>query len=251
MDSYTEQNKIAWEYDAYQFWVKHSGTPAERAKQALEDPKAMLRKYSKYLEDVNGLKIANICGSCGKKAIPLALLGASVTIFDLSRDNMRYALETAEAAGTNIKFIVGDVMEIDLSIYSQYFDRVFMEGGILHYFFDLDRFMSIMYGLLKDGGQMICSDFHPFNKVLDVLEVGNPIQSYFSTDIFDGEMAHAGFYDDKIRKDFPKCKIRRYTLSEIMNAVIDAGFIIRKFDEHPAWTDTNFPGEFTILAKKE
>ena len=35
-----------------------------------------------------GLKIANICGSCGKKAIPLALLGADVTVFDISEENM-------------------------------------------------------------------------------------------------------------------------------------------------------------------
>ena len=36
-------------------------------------------------------------GRCGKKAIPLAVLGAEVTVFDISEDNRRYALEVAEA----------------------------------------------------------------------------------------------------------------------------------------------------------
>ena len=32
MRTYSEQNKRAWEYSAYDFWVKTSGSPAERAK---------------------------------------------------------------------------------------------------------------------------------------------------------------------------------------------------------------------------
>jgi 2-polyprenyl-3-methyl-5-hydroxy-6-metoxy-1,4-benzoquinol methylase len=103
MDKRTEQNKTAWEYNAYDFWVSQSGTPAERAKKDLENPRAMLKNYSKYFDDVRGVKIANICGSCGKKAVPLSILGASVTVFDISRENMRYACETAHAAGTHIE----------------------------------------------------------------------------------------------------------------------------------------------------
>ena len=74
----------------------------------------MLRKYVNYFDSYEGIKIANICGSCGKKAIPLALLGAEVTVFDISEDNKRYALEVAEAAGVSIHFEVGDVLEIDI-----------------------------------------------------------------------------------------------------------------------------------------
>lgn len=38
MIDYSVQNKKAWEYNAYAFWVKQSGTPAGRAKRALADP---------------------------------------------------------------------------------------------------------------------------------------------------------------------------------------------------------------------
>lgn len=54
----------------------------------------------------------------------------------------------------------------------------------------------------------------------------------------------------EIRAGFPKCRLRRYTLSEIINAVPEAGLLIRRFDEHPAWTDSRLPGEFTLLADK-
>ena len=41
MKDYSEQNKKAWEYNAYEFWVKTAGTPAERAKQDVENPVKM------------------------------------------------------------------------------------------------------------------------------------------------------------------------------------------------------------------
>ena len=128
------------------------------------------------------------------------------------------------------------------------FDVVFMEGGILHYFHDISRFMHIMHQLLKPGGKMICSDFHPFTKVLDTLDLQQPVMNYFSDEVFEGEMAHARFYEKETRRQFPKCSYRKYTLSDIMNSVIQNDFIIRRFDEHPSWTNPDLPGEFTLIA---
>ena len=98
----------------------------------------------------------------------------------------RYALEVAEAANVNIHFEVCDILEINIEKYGNSFDVVFMEGGVLHYFHDIDEFMHIMYSLLKSGGKMICSDFHPFTKISDVLDLEQQAVSYFSTDIFEG-----------------------------------------------------------------
>lgn len=251
MVDYSIQNKKAWEYNAYDFWVKQSGTPTERAKRDLEDPIGMLKRYADYFDTYSGIKVANICGSCGKKAVPLALLGAEVTVFDISEDNKRYALEVAAAAKVDLQFEVCDILEIDRDKYGNYFDVVFMEGGVLHYFHDLNEFMSIMFALLKDEGKMICSDFHPFTKIADILNLEQTTVDYFSTEVFEGEMAHARFYEEEIRKQMPKCSYRKYTISEIINAVIDSGFTLKKFDEHPAWTNEKLPGEFTVTAKKE
>ena len=251
MRDYSEQNKKAWEYNAYEFWVRNSGTPAERAKQDVENPVKMLRRYAGYFGRYEGVKIANICGSCGKKAVPLALLGAEVTVFDISEDNKRYAMETAEAAQVQLRYEVCDILEIDRKKYGGYFDVVFMEGGILHYFHDIDEFMGIMCSLLKPGGKMICSDFHPFTKIMDSLKIGVPAMGYFCSDVYEGEMAHARFFPEEIRRQMPKCSYRKYTVSEIINAIIRNGFILKQFDEHPAWEDDKLPGEFTAVAVRE
>ena len=248
MKEYSKQHKKAWEYDAYAFWVRQAGTPNERAAKDAENPVKMLKQHAAYFDRFEGVRVANICGSCGKKAIPLALLGAEVTVFDISEDNKRYAMETAEAANVKIGFEVCDILDIDLSKYGGTFDVVFMEGGILHYFHDIDEFMRMMYSLLKPGGKMICSDFHPFTKIMDTLEMERPTMRYFSTEIYEGEMAHARFYDEETRKQIPKCSYRRYTVSEILNAIIRNGFCLKQFDEHPSWENDKLPGEFTAVA---
>ena len=38
MNDAGKQHKRAWEYDAYNFWVKHNGTPEVRAKEDVENP---------------------------------------------------------------------------------------------------------------------------------------------------------------------------------------------------------------------
>lgn len=135
--------------------------------------------------------------------------------------------------------------------YAGFFDVVFMEGGILHYFHNIDDFMKIMYTLLKSGGKMICSDFHPFTKIIAAQGVELKSKDYFSTENIEGEMAHARFYDEEIRKQIPLCSYRKYTVSEIINSVIDNRFVLKRFDEHPAWDNPKIPGEFTVIAYKE
>lgn len=54
----------------------------------------------------------NLMGSHGSKAVALALLGATVTVADVSPGNQRYAQELAAAAGVGITYIIADVLHI-------------------------------------------------------------------------------------------------------------------------------------------
>ena len=246
MEDYCRKNQQAWEYGTYDYWCAEAGSPIVRGAKLRQDPRRALKRYAAYLDNVDGLRIANICGSCGKKAVPLALLGAEVTVFDISRENRRYAMELAQAAGTQIHYQVCDIHEIDITKYEKFFDIVFFEGGVLHYFHDLNTFFQILYAITATGGKLVCSDFHPFNKTSDALRFGHPAMSYFDEDPYDGPMPLSR--DDKAA---PVCSYRKYTLSSIINAMIQSGFALQRFDEHPAWTDSTLPGEFTVIAIKE
>lgn len=248
---FEKENYDAWNHNVYDFWVKKSGHPRERAEKAIKNPKGDLKKFAVYFQDVKGKKVANICGSCGKKAIPLALMGAQVTIFDISKDSKRYALETASYAGVSVNYVLMDVLKLLDTPYVGHFDIVFMEGGILHYFPDLKQFMNIMYQLLKPNGILLCSDFHPIRKVLDINWLGNQSVGYFNEDIQEVEMPHAKFYDEPMRSAFPKCFVTLHKLSDIVNTIVGEGFTLLALDEFPAWTNENYPGEFMIKSIKK
>lgn len=115
-------NKKAWEYRAYEYSIKNEGLPAECAKIIMKNPMARLKQHGKYFCNINGLKIANPCGSNGRRAVALALLGADVTVFDISEENKRYALELAHYSHIKMDYIVGDFYDVDMIVYENYFD---------------------------------------------------------------------------------------------------------------------------------
>jgi len=121
----------------------------------LNDPKGHLRYHAKYFDVVEGKHIASVCGSDGRRAVALAVLKAETTVFDISEPQKKYALELAKAANVKIGYEVGDFCETDLSAYGEYFDCAYAEGGILHYFHDLDKFFSVLHRILKPKGKFI------------------------------------------------------------------------------------------------
>lgn len=248
MNEQSATNKAAWEYRAYEFWINRDGHPKEKAKEIRKNPRACLKKHQAFLENVENKKIANLCGSNGRKAVPLALLGAEVTVFDLSKENERYAKELAYYANTSINYMVGDVYDINLQTYGETFDILYLEGGVLHYFYNLDKLLSLLFSLLKKGGTMILSDYHPLLKCLNEDFSAKP--AYFDTEIHTGDIAYKHFFPEEEQVGFPDVSLRFYTLSEILNAVITARFTIDRFEEHRGWKKENIPWEFTLIARK-
>jgi len=74
--------------------------------------------------------------------------------------------------------------------------------------------------------------------------------NYFDSDFHNAEVAFKDFFPPEEQTLFPDCIYRFYTLSEIINAVINAGFTLKEFLEHPNWENNKLPGEFTIFAMK-
>jgi SAM-dependent methyltransferase len=249
-------NKKAWSYKADEFWVKELGTPGTVAADMAEQPEKYLRRHLRYLGEVKGQKIANLLGSCGKKAVPLALLGADVTVVDISEQNRSYALELAREAGVSINYIVSDFLELDAAGLRGYFDTVYLEGGILHYFSDLDEFSRKLHDLLKPGGKLILNDFHPIRKIFKVKDIFVDREDaleltgdYFDDGLHLDAVAHEKYFPENERAAFPKCRLRYWTMGEIITSLAACGFVIRQLDEGPRFdSHKNIPGEFTLVA---
>lgn len=250
----TATNRKAWNTKAYDAWLNHFGTPDERAKKLRQDPRYPLRRWLKYIGEAKGKRIMNLLGSTGGKAIPLALLGADVTIVDFSEDNRRYALEVSKAADVQLEYILADVLNIPIDKGIRDFDIVLMEFGILHYFTDLHLIFAIVADMLKTNGRFILTDFHPFaSKVID--DSGNritlkPEANYFNSSLIEDNIAYTQFLPEDDRNDLPKVLLRKWTLGEILTTLAGEGMYLRILEEEPHPQHKNFPAFYTIVADK-
>ncbi|MDE6710682.1 MAG: class I SAM-dependent methyltransferase, partial [Oscillospiraceae bacterium] len=202
--------KNAEDYNAYDYFVYKNGKPADRGKKITADPAAMLEDFAGYFEDYKGLKIAAISDTDGSYAIPMACMGAEVTVFGIFEEGKKYALKTAEAAGVNINYEICDVLDMDKRFFDS-FDAVVIKRGTIHYFYDIETFFNIIRRALKTGGKLYCIDFHPFYKE-DVCLVS---KHRFSN----------------IQRLLPEASEKRFALTDILQAVSLCGLKITSFDE--------------------
>ncbi|MDF2821542.1 MAG: hypothetical protein K0R15_1983 [Clostridiales bacterium] len=107
-----DSNEKAWNNLTYEAWVNKFGSPEEAAVKLRNNPEKFLSIINEKIPQIKGSKIANLMGSNGTKSVALALLGADATVIDFSEGNKRYALELAESAGVNIRYLMENVIAL-------------------------------------------------------------------------------------------------------------------------------------------
>lgn len=101
---------------------------------------------------------------------------------------------------------------------------------------------------MQPGGQLILSDFHPVGRWIDADLKYTP--RYFDQALQAGDLAYKTHFTNEEQVDFPDVSVRYFTLSEILNGILQTHFILDRFDEHRGWNGENIPSEFTLLATK-
>ena len=246
-----KQNKTAWEAEAYETWVEAYGPPDEVARQLAADPEHKLKRLLPFLGDIRDRDIANPLGSHGRVAVSMALLGARVTVFDISESNQRYALELARAAEVSINYVVGPFQEVSENLYRGRFDLAVMELGIVHWFLDLDLFVRKLAVLLRDSGRMILNEFHPLvKKAVSITDGKAQITGdYFADEINETPVPYTVLQGNP-NPDLPHSLVRHWTIGEIVTAFAQGGFRIDRLVETPSKEFPRLPAMFTLVASK-
>ncbi len=250
---HSKANQRAWSHKAYEATLRLGGTPEEAAEKLRENPEYTLRDYLEFLGDVKGKKVANLLGSSGKKAVALSLLGAQVTVVDMTEENRRYALETAHAAGVSLDYIISDVLEWPTGSFMGHFDLVLMELGILHYFVDLNPLAKVIYDILMPGGKLVLHEYHPINKKGAPKQNGEHLVlegDYFSTEIVERPAPRSMAFSQQEVDSFPLSRYRYWQMGEIVSAFSQQRLMVETLVEHPHSEFTTIPGMFTLVAKK-
>jgi len=238
-------NQIAWSSDSYAAWVNLYGTPTEAANTLRDNPTHKVRRLIDHLPTIENLKIANPLGSHGRIATALALLGADVTVFDISESNAQYGLELSESAGVNVDYVIGD-FQLTAKTRKDQFDVVVMDYGVVHYFLNLAQFVAAVRSLVPIDGMVVLNEFHPL--VRKSISVASGSIS-LSGDYFLSKPEQAPVpFEEFVNEDIPACLIRRWNLGEIITAFAAGGFRIQQLVEHPLPELVQIPGSFTLIA---
>jgi len=116
-----------------------------------------MRRAFELMGDVTGKRILDVGCGTGAHAATLAVMGAEVWGFDLSRVAIEKARLIADANGVGHRchFEVGNAAEMPYE--AEYFDIVFC-GQVLHHIWKYPNVDGELYRVLKPGGRLVFAE---------------------------------------------------------------------------------------------
>jgi len=180
------------------------------------------------LGDISGKTLLHLQCHFGLDTLSLARLGAEVSGVDLSPKSILEAEKLAEQTQLNAKFICSDLYSLPNNLNEKY-DIIFTSYGTVGWLPDMNAWANIIARFLKPGGKFVMVDFHPVVWMFD--DEFKYIQySYFNQEVIIEQ--NEGTYADR-NADIKNTSYGwNHDLSEVLNALIQAGLKIEIFNEY-------------------
>ena len=180
------------------------------------------------LGDVKGKSLLHLQCHFGMDSLDWARRGAKVTGVDLSDKAIEEARSLNAELGLDAEFICSNVYDIRGHLDKQ-FDIVFTSFGVIGWLPDLKAWANIIKDLLKPGGVFYIAEFHPVVWMFD--DDFTHIQySYDNQEVIETELS--GTYADRDAPISGKEYGWNHSISEILNALLEAGLRLEFFNEH-------------------
>lgn len=213
------------------------------ALQALRDGQHCLPPEAvQALGDVSGRSMVHLMCHLGLDSLAWAGLGARVTGVDFSAPAIEAANGFRDELGLDAEFVCCNLYEA-AQVLSETYDIVFTSEGVLCWLPDLTGWARVIADLLKPGGAFYLLESHPFVDVFENSEDPSGIEIRYG--YFDRKPLHFGpgpSYSGP-DKTLPESVEWMHSLSEILNALIEAGLHIARVEEYP----TAFFQKFDVM----
>jgi len=238
---YGDRNRAVWDVVAAKYAADVDADVA-----ALVAGRTTLFDYE--VEHIGGLKtwckraIVLQC-SHGQDALSLWTLGAAEIVgIDFSARMLAVARRKSELLGAPATWVEADALDVPAE-FNGTADLVYTGKGALPWIADLNAWAQVVARLLRPGGRMLLTEGHPLDWVWDV-----------HADTFRMDPGSGGYFARQPvpNRDFPQSACRRlspsddaarlaveyqWTTARIVNAVLEAGLVLDRLDEHarPYW----------------
>ncbi|MFE7558765.1 class I SAM-dependent methyltransferase [Kitasatospora sp. NPDC057500] len=196
----------------------------------------MLRRLEREeLGDVSGRSLLELQCHIGVNSLSLARMGAHVTGMDISDEAIGIARGLAGELGLDARFVQSNLYDLPAVLDGE-FDMVFTGYGTLSFLPDIAGWAKVAAQYVKPGGTLTIVEIHPiltlFGDVDGELRVA---RSLFQSRDVHHEMTKS--YADRIADEVEVEKHSiygwRWTVEEVVNALIDAGLTIERLREVP------------------
>lgn len=181
------------------------------------------------LGDIQGKSVLHLQCHFGQDTLSLARMGASVTGVDFSENAIEAARQLAQELSIDAHFHCCDVYSAP-SFITEKFDIVYTTYGTIGWLPDLDQWAKVVSHFLKPKGKFIFVEFHPVVWMFDD-DFHHVAYNYFQDEAIVEDVS--GSYADKSMQILDTTVTWNHGLSEVYQALQNAGLNIDHFSEHP------------------
>ena len=239
MNPYLESNKKLWND-----WTNLHENSTFYNVQGFLSGEQRLDDIELELGDVNGKSLLHLQCHFGMSTLSWARLGAQVTGVDFSENAIALAKRLAKEIDINANFVLSTIDDLPNALNGK-FDFVFTSHGVLTWLPNLSTWAKVIAHFLKPGGTFYIVEAHPFAYVFDDENKTDlrvrysyfpkpepdqaPVKGSYAAP--DADYRHVEYY-------------WTHSMSEIVNALIEAGLQITSFREYPflSWQMYPFMG---------
>ncbi|NJM10290.1 MAG: class I SAM-dependent methyltransferase [Bdellovibrionaceae bacterium] len=223
----------------------------------------------RYLEDFRPKLNRCIHLQCAAGTDTLSLLnyGAKEVVgIDISEEMLRIAKMKSDALNANARWIHSDILSVPASLNGSA-DFIYTGKGAINWMMDIDAWAAVVARLLKPDGLLYLFEGHPITYCFDMkaseLKIDPVYQGYFSEVPYasqDWPGSYVGKLKDNENEQATKYE-KAWPVSRVITALLNAGFGLEKFEEHPEkfWDEfphlpdelrQRFPNTYSVVARK-
>ena len=216
---YFEMNRIGWDRRA----LTHMESTFYDVDGFLKGNTSLREIELLELGEVEGKSLLHLQCHFGLDTLSWTRLGARCTGVDISPVAIEQAKILTVKAGLETQFLCTDVYSFEAAN-DQSFDIVFTSYGAVCWLPDLQRWAQVIASNLAAGGVFYMAEFHP---IYDLLAG----YSYFTTELPD--VGEEGTYTENGDDVVAKLATWAHPLSNVVNALVNAGIQIEQLNEFP------------------
>ncbi|OGH22371.1 MAG: hypothetical protein A3F31_03600 [Candidatus Levybacteria bacterium RIFCSPHIGHO2_12_FULL_38_12] len=202
---------------------------------------------------VQGKNLLHLMCHFGMDTLSWARKGAIVTGVDMSDESISLAKKLSKEIKVPATFICSDIYQLP-DVLDKKFDIVFTSYGVLCWLSNIKKWAKIINHFLKDKGVFYIVELHPFTNILSY-DFKIYYKYFLKGPYIDDSDGTYTDWDAKIKGLTYEWS---YTLSDVINVLIDQGFKIEYvhefpftiYDQFPGFMEQNEKGQFVLKDKK-